>query len=101
MRFGRPYFLPGAELGSGAWTGFRRNHTGWQDTALQTQHAGGEVGDDAVHAQGDQRLDVRFTIGVYVQADELIGHAWLELNGAPLDETLSHPYTVTYAYPLQ
>lgn len=45
--------------------------------------------------------DARILFGVVRDGDELRGHAWIELNGAPLAERGDprRAYAVTYSYP--
>lgn len=44
-------------------------------------------------------LDVSFVMGVRPSSEDLVGHAWLELDGRVLRETLKEPYVVTFSYP--
>ncbi|MCK6551451.1 lasso peptide biosynthesis B2 protein [Myxococcota bacterium] len=45
-------------------------------------------------------LDVAFVMGVRPStSDDVVGHAWLELDGRVLRETLKEPYVVTFRYP--
>jgi hypothetical protein len=41
----------------------------------------------------------RFVMGLSPRAPEITGHAWVELDGAPLGETLDDDLVITYAYP--
>jgi hypothetical protein len=42
---------------------------------------------------------VRFVMGIQPAADELTGHAWIELDGSPYDEDVDPGMRVTFAYP--
>jgi hypothetical protein len=44
-------------------------------------------------------IPVRFVMGVCRDGDNLLGHAWLEHAGVPLNETIDPRYVITYAYP--
>ena len=41
----------------------------------------------------------RFVMGLSPRAPEITGHAWIELDGAPMGETLDDDLVITYAYP--
>ncbi len=41
----------------------------------------------------------RFVMGLSPRALEIEGHAWIELDGAPMGETLDDDMVITYAYP--
>jgi hypothetical protein len=41
----------------------------------------------------------RFVMGLDPRADDISGHAWVELDGEPVGETLERPLTVTFSYP--
>jgi hypothetical protein len=41
----------------------------------------------------------RFVMGLSPRAPEITGHAWVELDGAPMGETLDDDMVITYAYP--
>lgn len=41
----------------------------------------------------------RFVMGLSPRAPEITGHAWVELDGAPMGETLDDDLVITYAYP--
>ena len=41
----------------------------------------------------------RFVMGLSPGAPEITGHAWIELDGAPMGETLDDDLIITYAYP--
>ena len=41
----------------------------------------------------------RFVMGLSPRAPEITGHAWIELDGAPMGETLDDDMVITYAYP--
>ncbi len=41
----------------------------------------------------------RFVMGLSPGAPEITGHAWIELDGAPMGETLDDDLVITYAYP--
>ena len=41
----------------------------------------------------------RFVMGLSSGAPEITGHAWIELDGAPMGETLDDDMVITYAYP--
>ena len=41
----------------------------------------------------------RFVMGLSPGAAEITGHAWIELDGAPMGETLDDDLVITYAYP--
>ena len=41
----------------------------------------------------------RFVMGLSQRAPEITGHAWVELDGAPMGETLDDDMVITYAYP--
>ncbi|MBI4816852.1 MAG: lasso peptide biosynthesis B2 protein [Deltaproteobacteria bacterium] len=47
----------------------------------------------------DRGVPVRFVMGVQTGARELTGHAWLELDGEPFMEVLTHRYARTFEYP--
>ena len=48
------------------------------------------------------QIPVTLKLGVRRQgADELIGHAWLDLDGAPLGEEIDPRLRLTYVYPPQ
>ena len=38
-------------------------------------------------------------MGLSARAPEITGHAWIELDGAPMGETLDDDMVITYAYP--
>jgi hypothetical protein len=42
---------------------------------------------------------VRFVMGLSPRAPEITGHAWVELDGAPMGETVDDEMVITYAYP--
>lgn len=42
---------------------------------------------------------VRFVMGLSPRAPEIEGHAWVELDGAPMGETVDDDMVITYAYP--
>jgi hypothetical protein len=42
---------------------------------------------------------VRFVMGLDPKDPSVVGHAWVELDGAPLGEDVPEGYTVTFAYP--
>jgi hypothetical protein len=45
-------------------------------------------------------LPVRLVVGAYPGADgELVGHAWLELEGLPVGEAVDPRYRVTFSHP--
>ena len=41
----------------------------------------------------------RFVMGLSPRAPEITGHAWVELDGAPMGETVDDDMVITYAYP--
>jgi len=41
----------------------------------------------------------RFVMGLSPSAPEITGHAWVELDGAPMGETVDDDMVITYAYP--
>lgn len=41
----------------------------------------------------------RFVMGLSPVAPEIVGHAWVELDGAPVGETLEPDLTVTFSFP--
>ena len=41
----------------------------------------------------------RFVMGLRPRAPEITGHAWVELDGAPVGETLEERFAVTFSYP--
>jgi Transglutaminase-like superfamily len=41
----------------------------------------------------------RFVMGLSPRSPEIAGHAWVELGGEPLGETVDGDMVVTYAYP--
>ena len=41
----------------------------------------------------------RFVMGLSPGAPEITGHAWVELDGAPMGETVDDDMVITYAYP--
>ncbi len=41
----------------------------------------------------------RFVMGLSPRAPEITGHAWVELDGAPMGETIDDDMVITYAYP--
>jgi transglutaminase superfamily protein len=41
----------------------------------------------------------RFVMGLSPRAPEIEGHAWIELDGAPMGETVDDDMVITYAYP--
>jgi hypothetical protein len=41
----------------------------------------------------------RFCMGLDPKAAEILGHAWVEIDGEPVGETLEPGLTVTFAYP--
>lgn len=43
--------------------------------------------------------DARFVMGLDPKAPEIVGHAWVEVDGEPAFETLEPGLTVTFAYP--
>ncbi|MEP7119912.1 MAG: lasso peptide biosynthesis B2 protein [Byssovorax sp.] len=42
---------------------------------------------------------VRFVMGLSPRAPDIEGHAWVELDGAPMGETVDDDMVITYAYP--
>lgn len=43
--------------------------------------------------------DARFVMAVQPSSADITGHAWVELDGEPVGETLDPGLTVTFAYP--
>lgn len=41
----------------------------------------------------------RFVLGLNPKAGEILGHAWVELHGEPVGETIEPGLAVTFAYP--
>jgi hypothetical protein len=41
----------------------------------------------------------RFVLGLDPEAGEILGHAWVELDGEPVGETIEPGLAVTFAYP--
>jgi hypothetical protein len=41
----------------------------------------------------------RFVMGLDPKAADIVGHAWVELDGEPVGETLEPGLTVTFSYP--
>ena len=44
-------------------------------------------------------LDVRFVMAVRRAADDLDGHAWIEIDGTPFEEQIDPRMTETFVYP--
>jgi hypothetical protein len=44
-------------------------------------------------------IPVYFVMGMRLEGDEMVGHAWLEHGGKPLGEVVDPRFVVTYAYP--
>lgn len=42
---------------------------------------------------------VRFVMGLSPRDPDITGHAWVELDGAPMGETVDDDMVITYAYP--
>lgn len=41
----------------------------------------------------------RFVMGLDPRSPDIVGHAWVELDGEPVGETLAPGLTITFAYP--
>jgi hypothetical protein len=47
----------------------------------------------------ERGVPVVFKMGLRPQGDDVVGHAWIELDGAPLLEREDTRYTVTFSHP--